>query len=177
MLVKQAQAGDREAFAMLVKRHYGMMFKTAWHYCGDRDEAADIAQEASIRLAKGLDGFRFESAFTTWLYRLVLNIAKDYFRAKTRRDGPIQEISGDNYASAALSPEQKLAEKDVQKAVGNLPDDLKDSVILCYWRGLSHKEASVVLQCSEGTISWRLHEARKKLGIVLGGEGKEARHG
>ena len=165
-LIKQAQNGDRLAFATLVRDYYGLIFKTAWHYCGNRDDAQDIAQDACIKLANHLDSFKFESAFTTWLYRLVLNTAKDQLRSRARRTNHEEPLFEDAvYTATDPSPEQQLAQKDILKAVARLSDDLKNSVILCYWQGLSHREAATILGCSEGTVSWRLHEARKKIGI------------
>ncbi len=167
-LAREAQAGDRRSFAALVERHYGFMFKVAWQWCGVREDAEDIAQEAAIKLAQHIDAFKFESAFTTWLYRLVLNTAKDYYKAKNRRNTREQPMFEDVvYASEEPSPEQKLEQKDILKALAGLPEQLKETVILVCWQGLSHKEAGDILDCPEGTISWRVHEARKKIAEYL----------
>lgn len=163
-LIRDAQAGNRQAFAALVERHYGLMFKVAWQWCGVREDAEDIAQDASIKLAQNIGAFRFESAFSTWLYRMVINTAKDYYKAKNRRNTREQPIYEDvEYVSAEASPEEKLEQKDVLKVLNELPEQLKETVILVCWQGLSHKQAGEVLECSEGTISWRIHEARKKI--------------
>ncbi|MDB5477683.1 MAG: polymerase subunit sigma-24 [Alphaproteobacteria bacterium] len=176
--VREAQAGDRQAFARLVQRHYRLMYKLAWQFCGVKDQAEDIAQEASIKLAQSLGAFRFESSFTTWLYRLVINTAKDNARGRNRRsENELPLFEDAVFVSPEASPEQKLQDKDVLKMVARLPVDLKETVILCYWQGLSHKEASMVLECSEGTVSWRLHEARKKMGSELGIKGEGRNHG
>lgn len=173
MLAKEAQAGNRRSFAMLVERHYRLMFKIAWQWCGVREDAEDIAQEASIKLAQNIGAFRFESAFTTWLYRLVLNTAKDYYKAKNRRNTREQPMFEDVvYASEEPTPEQKLEQKDILKALSGLPEQLKETVILVCWQGLSHREAGDILECSEGTISWRVHEARKKIAEYF-----EVKHG
>jgi RNA polymerase sigma-70 factor (ECF subfamily) len=177
-LIYAAQAGDRRAFAALVERHYKYMFRAAWQWCGSRTDAEDIAQDAAIKLAQNIGGFRFEAEFTTWLYRLVINAAKDYFRAKNRdsaREQPIFE--GVQYASAELSPEERLECKDVLKALGQLSEDLRETVILVCWRGLSHKEAGEALGCPEGTISYRVHEGRKKIAEMLEIEKKVKCHG
>lgn len=84
-LVKSAQAGDRRAFAMLVERHYKSMFKIAWQWCGNREDAEDIAQDSAIKIAQNIRSFSFDAAFTTWMYRIVINAAKDYYKAKNRR--------------------------------------------------------------------------------------------
>ncbi|MDP9195482.1 MAG: RNA polymerase sigma factor [Pseudomonadota bacterium] len=176
-LARQAQAGNRRAFAVLVERHYGLMFRVAWKWCGMKDQAEDIAQEAAIKLARHIDAFRFESAFTTWLYRLVLNTARGHAKARQRHAHREQPLHEDGvYVSNAPSPEQQLAHKDVVKALARLPEALRETVLLVCWQGLSHREAGAVLECSEGTVSWRIHEARKQLAGVLDGSG-EVRHG
>lgn len=169
-LVKKAQGGDRAAFGMLIERHYSYMFKVAWQWCGVREDAEDIAQDCAIKLADKIFAFEFKSAFTTWLYPMVINTAKDYYKAKNRRNTREQPIFDDvEYVSDALSPEQKLEHKDILRAINSLSDQLKETVILVCWQGLSHKEAAKALKCSEGTISWRVHEARKKIKDILDG--------
>ncbi|MFH1158087.1 MAG: RNA polymerase sigma factor [Pseudomonadota bacterium] len=177
-LIYKAQAGDRPSFSMLVERHYRLMFRVAWQWCGVREDAEDIAQEAAMKLAAHIGAFRFESAFTTWLYRLVINAAKDYYKAKNRKTAREQPIFEDvQYASPEMSPEQKLMHKDVLIAISALPEPLKEAVVLVCWQGLSHKEAGEVLECPEGTVSWRLHEARKKIAGALETGQKGACHG
>lgn len=167
-LVSEAQSGNRQAFAGLLERHYGLMFKVAYQWCGVREDAEDIAQDASIKLAQNISGFMFESAFTTWLYRLVINCAKDYYKAKNRRNSRETPMFEDAvYISEDLTPEQKLSHKDTLKAISDLPDTLRETVILVCWQGMTHAEASDVLECEEGTISWRIHEARKKIAETL----------
>ncbi len=168
-LIRDAQAGDRRAFATLVERHYGLMFKTAWQWCGVREDAEDIAQEASIKLAQNIGAFRFESAFSTWLYRMVINTAKDYYKAKNRRNTREQPIYEDvEYVSHEATPEERMEQKDTLNALNSLSEQLRETVILVCWQGLSHKEAGDILDCSEGTVSWRVHEARKKISEFMG---------
>ena len=157
-LIYAAQAGDRQAFSVLVERHYRMMFKVAWKWCGVTEDAEDIAQDAAIKLGQNIGSFRFESAFTTWLYRLVMNAAKDRARVDNRknlRETPLYEDA--QFAAATPSPEQQLAHKDALRFLEELPEDMKDTVIFVCWQGLTHKEAAQVLDCSEGTVSWRMH--------------------
>lgn len=167
-LVSEAQSGNRQAFADLLERHYGLMFKVAYQWCGMREDAEDIAQDAAIKLAQNISAFMFESAFTTWLYRLVINCAKDYYKAKNRRNSRETPMYEDAvYISEDLTPEQKLSHKDTLKAISDLPESLRETVILVCWQGMTHAEASDVLECEEGTVSWRIHEARKKIAETL----------
>lgn len=177
-LIHGAQRGDRAAFSRLVERHYSFMFKVAWQWSGVREDAEDIAQEAAVKLANNIEHFRFESAFTTWLYRLVLNTAKDYHRSKSRKNAREGQMFEDiDYVSPELSAEEKLMHKDLLKAVSQLPENLRETVLLVCWQQLSHKEAGALLDCSEGTVSWRVHEARKKIAESLGLEKKGKSHG
>lgn len=177
-LIYNAQGGDRRCFALLVERHYRFMFKVAWQWGGNREDAEDIAQEAAIKLANHIGDFRFESAFTTWLYRLVLNTAKDYYKAKNRKNTREQPLFEDiDYVSSELSPEERVMHKDVLKAMAALPETLRETVVLVCWQQLSHKEAGEVLHCSEGTVSWRVHEARKKIAESLDLDRKGKCHG
>jgi RNA polymerase sigma-70 factor (ECF subfamily) len=174
-LIRLAQQGDRQAFAALVRTHYALMFKCAWKWCGRRDDAEDIAQEAAIKLAENIRAYRFESAFTTWVYRIVINTAKDYYKAKNRRSARETPLYDDAvYVSAAPSPEQQLEARDTLAAVHALDEPYKETLMLVCWQGLSHREAGEILDCPEGTVSWRISEARKKISAFLG---REKRHG
>lgn len=177
-LIYAAQAGDRAAFSQLVERHYRFMFKAAWQWCGNREDAEDIAQETAIKLARNIGGFRFEAAFTSWLYRLTLNTAKDIYRAKNRRGLRELPLFDDvDYVAPDLTPEEKMHHKDLLRTIAALPETLRETILLVCWQGLSHAEAGKLLECSEGTVSWRLHEARKKIAEKLDERQKEKRHG
>jgi RNA polymerase sigma-70 factor (ECF subfamily) len=177
-LVRSAQTGDRQAFAMLVERHYRLMFKIAWQWCGNREDAEDIAQDSAIKLAQNIRSFSFDAAFTTWLYRIVINAAKDFYKAKNRRGSREMPLFEDvEYVSSAPDPEQQLGNKDVLRAIHALPETLRETVVLVCWQGMSHKEAGQVLDCPEGTISWRVSEARKKIAATLELQQKGKRHG
>ncbi len=79
-----AAGGDERAFTRLLERHYGLIFKVAFKWCGDRHEAEDIAQDVCVKLARSIGGFDGRSKFRTWLYRITINTAKDRHKARTR---------------------------------------------------------------------------------------------
>ncbi|MEE9355813.1 MAG: RNA polymerase sigma factor [Methylococcaceae bacterium] len=85
-LASAAGLGDRKAFECLVSRHYATMYKIAFKWCGNQADAQDITQNACLKLARSIASFRGEAAFTTWLYRLVINTAKDW-----QRQQPVSE--------------------------------------------------------------------------------------
>lgn len=163
-LIEAAQAGDRQAFARLLESEYDIIFRIAMQWCGVRADAEDIAQQASIKLAQSLGQFRFESAFRTWLYRLVINCAKDWQRSQARHQhddleqGHWQEASASHdRADLAIYLEHLLA------WVATLGDGFKETLLLVFGEGLNHREAAQVLDIKESTVSWRIHEVRKKL--------------
>lgn len=161
-LAQAAQQGDRAAFEALLTRHYETMYKFAYKYCGDKDIAEDITQEACIKLARAIGKYKGKSAFTSWLYTVVLNVARDEFRHRQKHAGqaPLYE---DMVKADGQSADETLYTQQVWQAVQGLPDGEREAVLLVCAEGLTHKEAAAVLDCAEGTISWRVAEARKKL--------------
>src|SRR5262245_39762392 len=85
-LIRRAQGGDVTSFARLLDLHYAMIYRVAWKWCGHRTNAEDIAQQSCIKLAGSLRQFRFQAAFTSWLYQLVISCAQDWQRAQQRHE-------------------------------------------------------------------------------------------
>lgn len=161
-LIKEACSGNSYAFTQLVERHYMTIYKMAYKYIGNREDAQDIAQNACIKLGKSLNSFRFDAAFTTWLYRLVINTAKDFIKQRARAQDREKPLYDDvEFTSEAPTPEAALAQRDVLQVIDNLPEKMRDVVILVCWEGLTHAEAAEILEVKENTVSWRLHEIRK----------------
>ncbi len=156
-LIRKAQEGDADAFEALVNGCYETMFKMAFKYCANRQDAEDITQEACLKLARGIGGFRHDSAFTSWLYRLVVNTAKDWYRSQNRHVSASVEIES---IPVRADAEDRAYAREVLAAVYKLPDGEKDALLLVMQEGLSHKEAGIILGCKESTVSWRIHEAR-----------------
>jgi RNA polymerase sigma-70 factor (ECF subfamily) len=168
-LIKRAQQGDAGAFETLANGYYETMFKMAYKFCGNRQDAEDITQEACIKLARNIGSFRHDSAFTSWLYRLTINTAKDWYKSSNRHPGSEE---GMDTAQVKEIGEDQLYAKQVIAALNKLPEGERDAVLLVLSEGLSHKEAGIILECKESTISWRIHEARKKLGALFEKEQK-----
>lgn len=167
-LVKLARSGGRIAFGQLLERHYDMIYAIAYRWCGHRENAQDIAQEVCLKLASALGQYDGRAKFTTWLYRVALNTARDFTATRAHRDFRAS-IPVDDLPLASADPSAQDCQEDRQlwAAVHALSDTLKEAVVLVYAEGLSHAEAAAVLGCAEGTLSWRLNEARKKLRPVL----------
>ena len=169
-MIELAQAGDAGAFRDLLDRHYMTIYRMAFRFCGSQHDAEDVTQLACIKVADHLRDFKGQSAFTTWLYTIVLNTSRDWQRSQKRhRHGEIDE----EVSSGEQSPEQALSTRQQLARVNALPEVEREALLLVFGEGLTHKQAAEVLGCAESTVSWRIHEARKKLAAQEG----ERKHG
>lgn len=172
-LIGQAQQGDRAAFGLLVERHYDFVYRVAWRWCGRKSDAEDIAQEVCARLGKAIRTYHGSGVFTTWLYSLTLNAARDLMR-KTARESAKTEAFG----VQALISGEAIAEPEDQAetlwaAVRKLPDKQRDAILLVYGEGLTHAAAADAMACAEATVSWHIHEAKKRLKTLMRSAGEE----
>lgn len=159
-LVRKARAGDAGAFEMLINRHYERMYAIAFKWTRNPADAQDVTQTACINMARGIRKLLDERTFTTWLYRVVVNAAKDSFRQNKRTEA----LSENNeLVSQGQNPEEALYTRQMLDEIYKLPEKEKDSILLVFGEGLSHAEAAKVLGCAETTISWRIHKAREFL--------------
>ncbi len=164
-LIDLAVNGDEDAFRRLVERHCDLVFKVAFKWCGVKEDAEDIAQDVMMRLADKIRGFEPDSAaFTTWLYRVTINAAKDARRrADSRRDNEGRFASSRAVGSARHGQEERLVQHETIRLLDRLPSKEKEAIFLIFCEGLNHKKAAEIAGCAETTISWRVHSARKKL--------------
>lgn len=169
-LVTQAQAGNAEAFGQLVTRHYDLVFRLGFRMLGNKVEAQDLAQDVCAGLAAKLAGFRGDAKFTTWLYRVSINAAKDRLRKRTTRQ-KAQEGWGEVEAMARENTAHKKAQLQwLKQAMATLSDDLRETVALVLGEEQTHAETAEALGVSEGTISWRMSEVKKRLRAVAQAE-------
>lgn len=162
-LALDAASGDRAAFARLVERHYDRIHGLAWRFMGGPPDSEDLTQDVCLALGRKIRSFRGDAAFTTWLYQVVLNAARDAMRRqKTRRAGAagFAEIDGLRRDEAAARAQDAAW---LRGAIARLKGDLRETAVLVLDEGLSHRDAARVLEISEGTVSWRLAEIRKAL--------------
>ena len=179
-LVKQTQEGHREAFSQLVTRYQDRVINIVAQRISDRESAYDIAQEVFIKAFRGLAGFKSQSGFYTWLYRIAINTTLSY-RRKVRRHKPMLSLDrpvGGNEESPKIevadsqdSPGDVVVRKEkvdaVRRAISALDDDFNEVIILRDLQGLSYEEIANILNCPVGSIKSRLHRARKRLLEVL----------
>lgn len=169
-LLKQAVNGDAAAFSALVEAYYRMIYSTAFKWVGNQTDAEDIAQEVCIKLGRAIRDFRMESKFSSWLYRITLNTAKD-FQRKQRNHQPIEEVP-EMFFSDGNTAEAQLEGSELWRAVQQLPEKQRDAILLVYAEGLTHGEVADVMDCKESTVSWYIHEAKKQLKIVVDDDGR-----
>ena len=160
-LIRRCQSGDRAAFDTLIKQQYDIIYRIAYKWCGDQHNAQDIAQQACIKLASSIAQFRFESSFNSWLYRLVINSAKDFYKSPNQVSREAAEPKTEPAVQNKM--EQNQYARQILEHINHLPADLRDAIILVFGNGLNHKQAANKLNIKESTVSWRLHEARKQL--------------
>lgn len=163
-LARKAAAGCRASFGTLVAQCYDRIHRMAWRFTGTQQEAEDIAQDVCLKLAQAIRTWRGESAFETWLYRLTYTTAVDQMRARRRfqLNGAANVIPlFDGHVSPAA--DAGADSDDLWARVRGLPQQQRDAVLLVYAEEMSHADAATVMGCSEKTVSWHLHEARKRL--------------
>lgn len=175
-LVERVQQGDKRAFDLLVIKYQHRVVKLVMRYVGDRDEAQDIAQDAFIKAYRALPGFRGESAFYTWLYRIAINTAKNWLVTQGRRPNNIdidelEELGGAAELRDLATPETQFQRNEVQQAVvaafEALTEDLRQAIVLRELQGLSYEEIAEQLQCPIGTVRSRIFRARESINKAL----------
>lgn len=164
-ILADAIAGNAQAFSGLLEQHYDVMYRVAFLWSGNQADAEDIAQEACIKVGRAIRSFRSDSQFSTWLYRIVVNTAKDFHR-KQKQHVDIDDVSKQLFG-AANEPEQQAEYADLWQLVRRLPESQCDAMLLVYAQGLTHGEAAVILDCAEKTVSWYVHEAKKQLNVWM----------
>jgi RNA polymerase sigma-70 factor (ECF subfamily) len=161
-LIRRAQAGDAAAFASLVDLHYDTIHRFAWKWCGHAANAEDIAQLACIKLASSLAQYRFQAAFASWLYRLVISCAQDWQRSQRRHEH--DELHESVPRDDESQTEDQIYLLQLLEELADLGEGMKETALLVHAEGMSHAEAGAVLGVSESTISWRIHTIRRHLG-------------
>lgn len=165
-VLRKAIAGDSSAFAAVLDEYYDFIYRVAWRWCANKEEAEDITQDVCLKLARTLKSFQGKSSFKTWLYRVTLNQVRDSQRRFKRENEKTAQLLQETEILYAADDADQLSEA-LWQAVRTLPEALRDTVLLVYGEGVSHARAGEILQCAESTISWRLMEARKKLKFLM----------
>lgn len=169
-LLQKAQEGDSSAIERIIELYQDTIYSMAVSFTRDPHQAEDLAQEAWIRILRGLEGFRRDSRFSTWIYRVTMNTFLNANRSAQREQEVVGTLPAGKVAEAndASRVETTL---DVQDAVRCLPADFRSVVLLRYVADLSYKEIASVLDLPLGTVQSRLKRALDRLGTRLEGQG------
>ena len=177
-IVQRVQQGDKAAFNVLVKKYQHRIANLISRYVSNHGDVADVVQEAFIKAYRAIPGFRGESAFYTWLYRIAVNSAKDYLVANNRKP-PASDVDAEDAeyfeGSDALkeqdSPERLLLSEEIRQVVfgtiDKLPDELRTAITLRELEGLSYEEIAEVMECPIGTVRSRIFRAREAIDAQL----------
>lgn len=160
-LIESSRRGDTEAFEALVERHQRMIHALTFRMSGSEADAADLAQDAFVQAWRRLDAFRGEAKFSSWLYRIAVNLCLNW-RSSAVRESNARERWATEFAPEHGLPDEARSHR-VQEALMRLPGRQRAAVVLTTYDGLNHAEAARVLGCSETTVSWRVFAARAKL--------------
>jgi len=173
-LLGRARGGDVDAFGLLVEQNQDRIYNAVYHLVGNDEDAEDIAQEVFVRAFRNLGRFAGRAKFSTWLYGIMLNSVRSYWRRRrgqpaVRLEGPEEEDNGpgtdppargDGPLDASVRREQVRL---VRAAIAELDEDLREIVVLRDIRGLSYEELEEALSLPAGTVKSRLHRARQAL--------------
>jgi RNA polymerase sigma-70 factor (ECF subfamily) len=179
-LVKRCQNGDTNAFDALVTKYRGRVYAMTYHLVQNESDAWDLAQDAFIKAWRAIGGFKADSSFYTWLYRIAHNVSYDWLRKKKiQGDGEFDDNRTDHAVAAgaetvpqaAARPDRQLQNAElgsrIQAAIARLSPDHRQAILLKEVEGLQYHEIAEVMQCSLGTVMSRLFYARKKLQEML----------
>ena len=166
-LISRAREGSQEAFRVLVERHMKHAYNVAFGFVGNHEDAAEVAQEAFVRAHRALSSFREEAGFGTWLHRIVMNLAMNRVKINRARTEREVDTAHPDAQGASAEPEKTQGDGDVrehiEKALHELPTLQRAVVILRHLDGLSTKQVSRILQCSEGTVKTHLFRGLRKM--------------
>jgi len=173
ILVQKAKEGDKKAFEELVQTYFGRIYHTAMHIMADTQEAEDVTQETFIKAYRALARFDGRSSFFTWIYRILINLCINRKKEikkwglHNENDPRLQLIHSEKQTSSSQSPDEQLEKKRIIlsliKAIDELSDVLRTTLILVVFENLDYKKAGEILGCSEGTVAWRVFRARELL--------------
>ena len=170
-LINLVKKGDKKAYEVLVLQYQDRLVFSVYKFLKDYELAQDIAQEAFVKAFKNIEKFRGDSSFYTWIYRIAINTAKNFLSSKSRKseiyDDEIMELKLSESAVTSENPENILEAEELRSvmmgAIQDLPDDIRTTLSLREFDGLSYEEIAEVQNCPIGTVRSRIHKGREIL--------------
>ena len=173
LLIDRARSGDHRAFRDLVERSKIIVYRLAYDLTGDRHDAEDLSQEVFIRAFRALPNFRGEAKWSTWLYRITMNVCMDYRRAVKRKPVSYQDCDGDENSGASvpstgmISPDQSaesgIMQTHIERALSSLTQQERTVFVLRHYHDLPLKQIAETMQIAEGTVKSYLFRAIRRL--------------
>lgn len=160
--VEACQRGDRDAFRSLFLRYQQPVFRLAYRYTGNPDDAEDLTQEVFIRVFQRIGSFRFESSFSTWLYRIAANTSLNFCRDR-RPVESLEDLAQTNDPALALAPPEIVDDGVIQAAVAALPENLRVVFLLVTGEDLTYGEVAEALEITVEAVRMRMCRARRSL--------------
>ena len=181
-VIERVLAGDVNAYEQLVTQYEKSVYNLALRMVDNPEDAADMAQDAFIKAYNSLTGFRGDSKFSVWLYRIVSNVCLDFLRKQSRRPAVSLSVEDDDgedvqldVPNDSMSPQQmlerKLTREAVREGLKQLPEDYRQILLLRELQGLSYDEIAQTLDIGVGTVKSRIFRAREKLCAFLNENG------
>ncbi|OFS88404.1 RNA polymerase sigma factor RpoE [Oligella sp. HMSC05A10] len=186
-LVKRAQAGEKRAFELLVSKYQRRILRLLGRILYNQSDVEDVAQETFLKAYRALPKFRNESAFYTWLYRIAVNTARNHLSSKQNQlfvSDQLESQDGETFSlldnlTDGETPETHMHNREIlealQAALDDLPEQLRQAIVLRELEGLSYEEIAGVMECPVGTVRSRIFRAREaiseRLKSLLGSDG------
>lgn len=171
-LIHKAKKGDVEAFMALAEKVKSRIYKTIFMMTLNHSDTDDLSQETFLHAYKYMNTFKQRSSFYTWIYRIAVNLTLNFLKKKNREKGRIPDLeekalTDDGQEYQRESPESQVLRRELgqhlEGAISSLPIVYRTTFILVVFQDMSHGQAAKILKCSENTVSWRMHQARKIL--------------
>ena len=173
-LIERASRGEADAFNALLGAHEKQMYAVALRMCQNRDDAQDCLQEAMIRVFRAISGFKGQSSFSTWLYRITMNTCLDELRRRKNRPNTSLDNMVDlgwSPVDEGISPERHAMNSETRRqlnaAIARLPEDMRSAIVLRDIQGMTYEEIAAALDINVGTIKSRISRGRERLRAVL----------
>jgi RNA polymerase sigma-70 factor (ECF subfamily) len=176
-IIGRVRDGETRTFGELVRRYQDTVYGMVVRFVGRSDDAQDIAQEVFLRVFRGLDGFKGESKFSTWLYRITWNLCADWLRRNRRPDRRVAGMEeADSLPDGRTDLEEGFLEEEqreaLRRALDTLDEKYRSVVVLHYYQKLSYDQIAEILDMPVKTVETRLYRARKTLRESLEGSGR-----
>lgn len=168
-LVSRMKEGDSQAFDALMEYYYPKILRTAYLISGSHADSEDIVQETFVLCWMNRKKIKEPEYFGTWIYKTLTREAWRFCR-KSRREQPVEEVYGENEPQTASVLDEVMKrsrDRELYKAIENLPVKQRTAVVLCYFNQMSTKEIAGIMGCLEGTVKSRLYTARTNLRQIL----------